>query len=286
MEKNQEQLPNLFPDLSKERVALASGRLSTLELAMDDNNDQLTRQRAMDAAATVAVAAAAAAHQSQEAAIHLHHQQQQEESNLEEKPNHGDLNMNGDVEAHRSSPTRGEEKPVLLNEDEKTSSLADNSMQYVASDYPDQNGDLSQQIDDSQTTSIGRPTVHHTKRRRINTCLPCKVRKACCLLDSKFPQFKFSSLSHHSQRRKVKCDRVRSYCGQCKKHNFPASECTWSLAVETSPATKAAPVSSPPCDIATSTAVADAAVAAVVNSASAAASGSQWYEMNNAPWAK
>lgn len=175
---------------------------SSLALAMDDD-DQLTRQRAMDAAAAVAVAAAAAAHQSQEAALQLHHQQhreQQEESHLEEeeeKQSHGDLILNGENDAHRSSSIQiGEEKPDLLNEDEKIGTFADNSMQYVASDYTDQNGDLSRQIDDSQT-GAGRPTIHHTKRRKINTCLPCKVRRACCLLDTLLPNF---NLAHHFTR--------------------------------------------------------------------------------------
>lgn len=42
-----------------------------------------------------------------------------------------------------------------------------------------------------------------TKRRKINTCFPCKQRK-------------------------VKCDRQQPYCGQCQKHRIPAERCTWS----------------------------------------------------------
>ncbi|WFC98106.1 hypothetical protein MYAM1_000828 [Malassezia yamatoensis] len=42
-----------------------------------------------------------------------------------------------------------------------------------------------------------------TKRRKINTCFPCKNRK-------------------------VKCDRQQPYCGQCQKHRIPAERCVWS----------------------------------------------------------
>lgn len=42
-----------------------------------------------------------------------------------------------------------------------------------------------------------------TKRRKINTCFPCKQRK-------------------------VKCDRQQPYCGQCQKHRIPAERCIWS----------------------------------------------------------
>ncbi|WFD07630.1 hypothetical protein MVES1_002999 [Malassezia vespertilionis] len=42
-----------------------------------------------------------------------------------------------------------------------------------------------------------------TKRRKINTCYPCKQRK-------------------------VKCDRQHPYCGQCQKHRIPAERCVWS----------------------------------------------------------
>lgn len=42
-----------------------------------------------------------------------------------------------------------------------------------------------------------------TKRRKINTCFPCKQRK-------------------------VKCDRQHPYCGQCQKHRIPAERCVWS----------------------------------------------------------
>lgn len=42
-----------------------------------------------------------------------------------------------------------------------------------------------------------------TKRRKINTCFPCKQRK-------------------------VKCDRQQPYCGQCQKHRIPAERCVWS----------------------------------------------------------
>lgn len=52
-----------------------------------------------------------------------------------------------------------------------------------------------------------RALTHHSKRRKINTCLPCK-------------------------RRKVKCDREKPYCGQCKKSQIPEGECTWSAPVD------------------------------------------------------
>jgi hypothetical protein len=83
------------------------------------------------------------------------------------------------------------------------------------------------------------------------------------------------------KRRKVKCDREKPYCGQCKKHNFPASECTWSAAVM-----NASPNVRRNSETAGIAAVADAAAAEAVTSANASASGSQWYEMSNAPWTK
>ncbi|PWN42064.1 hypothetical protein IE81DRAFT_366950 [Ceraceosorus guamensis] len=46
--------------------------------------------------------------------------------------------------------------------------------------------------------------AHAPKRRKINTCLPCK-------------------------RRKVKCDKQRPHCGQCKKHHIEEPDCVWSL---------------------------------------------------------
>lgn len=48
-----------------------------------------------------------------------------------------------------------------------------------------------------------QPKPPSTKRRKINTCFPCKQRK-------------------------VKCDRQQPYCGQCQKHRIPAERCVWS----------------------------------------------------------
>lgn len=53
----------------------------------------------------------------------------------------------------------------------------------------------------SPADSPGKPPS--TKRRKINTCYPCKQRK-------------------------VKCDRQQPYCGQCQKHRIPAERCVWS----------------------------------------------------------
>lgn len=36
-------------------------------------------------------------------------------------------------------------------------------------------------------------------------------------------------LHTRTQRRKVKCDKDKPHCGQCKKHSIPESDCTWSL---------------------------------------------------------
>ncbi|PWN37780.1 uncharacterized protein FA14DRAFT_159663 [Meira miltonrushii] len=58
-----------------------------------------------------------------------------------------------------------------------------------------------------QQSQNNRSLTHHSKRRKINTCLPCK-------------------------RRKVKCDREKPYCGQCKKSQIPEEECTWSAPVD------------------------------------------------------
>lgn len=49
-----------------------------------------------------------------------------------------------------------------------------------------------------------------TKRRKINTCFPCKQRK-------------------------VKCDRQQPYCGQCQKHRIPAERCVWSSDISMGP---------------------------------------------------
>ena len=54
-----------------------------------------------------------------------------------------------------------------------------------------------------------------TKRRKINTCFPCKQRK-------------------------VKCDRQHPYCGQCQKHRIPAERCVWSTDMGVQPDMQAA----------------------------------------------
>ena len=111
---------------------------------MDD--DEITRQRAMDAAAAVAVAAAAAAHQHQGA------------EDLKPEP------------AGIHALDVGDRKHSEADE-----SYGDGSMQYVASDVNTQNGETSHVDVSPGTASTSRPTVHHTKRRKVNTCLPCKV---------------------------------------------------------------------------------------------------------------
>ncbi|KAE8257817.1 hypothetical protein A4X13_0g2116 [Tilletia indica] len=40
------------------------------------------------------------------------------------------------------------------------------------------------------------------KRRKVNTCLPCKTRK-------------------------IKCDKQRPHCGQCIRHSLPEDQCSW-----------------------------------------------------------
>lgn len=71
-----------------------------------------------------------------------------------------------------------------------------------------------------QQSQNNRALAHHSKRRKINTCLPCK-------------------------RRKVKCDREKPHCGQCKKSQIPEEECTWSAPVDHSTMTSGTPSLTP-----------------------------------------
>jgi hypothetical protein len=160
---------------------------------MDD--DQLTRQRAMDAAAAVAVAAAAAAHQSQEAAAQRqqeqlleqqqeqqnddfsHHQQPVEDAFRRMDEHNGAVQHENEYRATTTNTLEQGLKEEITDsvrkvEDEKED-FADTSMQF-ADESQDQNGNMS--LEDGQGTNA-RPHVHHTKRRKINTCLPCKVRE-------------------------------------------------------------------------------------------------------------
>lgn len=105
-------------------------------------------------------------------------------------------------------------------------------------------------------TPPNRSLAHHTKRRKINTCLPCK-------------------------RRKVKCDREKPYCGQCKKSQIPAEECTWSAAVD-HPASRQ---QQHPPNANFSAPIAAAAAAADV-AAHAENGADQWYDSGTVPWAQ
>lgn len=111
-----------------------------------DDNDDLTRQRAMDAAAAVAVAAAAAA------------QQHQEADNLK-------------TESAGIHALDVGDRKLPENDD----NYEDGSMQYVGPDVSTTQDGSTSHVGVSQGTA-SRPTVHHTKRRKVNTCLPCKVR--------------------------------------------------------------------------------------------------------------
>lgn len=66
---------------------------------------------------------------------------------------------------------------------------------------------LSSNVLPAQRDRVSATDAQHkapsTKRRKINTCFPCKQRK-------------------------VKCDRQHPYCGQCQKHRIPAERCVWS----------------------------------------------------------
>lgn len=66
---------------------------------------------------------------------------------------------------------------------------------------------LSSNVLPAQRERVSPSDAQHkapsTKRRKINTCFPCKQRK-------------------------VKCDRQHPYCGQCQKHRIPAERCVWS----------------------------------------------------------
>lgn len=131
----------------------------------------------MDAAAAVAVAAAAAAHQNQEAAAVQRQQQQHarqdglddQQQALQEKEGQG-INDYGQPPAPAPVQDAGLETEEKREDEE---SMQNTSIQYAGSDIKEQNGDASQ-MDVSQSAS-NRPPVHHTKRRKINTCLPCKV---------------------------------------------------------------------------------------------------------------
>ncbi|WFD29751.1 hypothetical protein MSPP1_000762 [Malassezia sp. CBS 17886] len=68
-----------------------------------------------------------------------------------------------------------------------------------------------------------QPKPPTTKRRKINTCFPCKQRK-------------------------VKCDRQHPYCGQCQKHRIPAERCVWSNDVMTTDMHPASALSFPKSD--------------------------------------
>lgn len=132
-------------------------------------DDQLTRQRAMDAAAAVAVAAAAAAHQNQH---HQQHKRQRRDSDLEQKHiENVEQRLNGfdqGTSLHNDQFAAAEAVESVRKLQQDDEAFAEDSMQYV-----EQNGDITH-IGESQSTS-NRPAAYHTKRRKVNTCLPCKV---------------------------------------------------------------------------------------------------------------
>ncbi|UZJ54673.1 hypothetical protein CBS101457_003993 [Exobasidium rhododendri] len=255
-----------------------------MNVELDDDDDQLTRQRAIDAA--VAVAAAAAAHQDHEAAAQrLQQQQQQQQQNEvpQEQLKHQDQNQLHDlgsqqpmnivlqgltetdvqsVNAYTTTPppasslgldSKDNGVDLTAKMEDQDHTFADTSMQYN-SDAPEQNGVNGETSDneDRRGGAKNRPHVHHTKRRKINTCLPCK-------------------------RRKVKCDREKPYCGECKKHDFPPSECTWSAAIVDATPLAASSQQAAPSFLASS--------AIVEAPAASSSSGQQWFEMPGAPWA-
>jgi hypothetical protein len=188
----------------------------------DMDEDHLSRLRAIDAA--VAVAAAAAAHQNSEAAAH---RQQQQQHRLQESDRRSsltnrqsidatlqDLTENGVQGVVHNYPTTSPPAPsvapdareeaaiAMTKTEDQTHSFADTSMQY-ATEAQEHNGDGNANGDNGNTSEIeeknvgvkNRPHVHHTKRRKINTCLPCKVSnlycdslsRACRLTDVPFP---------------------------------------------------------------------------------------------------
>lgn len=121
-------------------------------------DDESTRQRAMDAAAAaVAVAAAAAVHQNQHQ--HHRHKRDRQDSDFEHKHlQNGEQSFNGYEEA-----------------DESVRELHEGREPYEAQSvqYLEQPGD-NHHMNEIQGTS-NRPAAYHTKRRKVNTCLPCKV---------------------------------------------------------------------------------------------------------------
>lgn len=225
-----------------------------------DEDDQLARQQAMDAAVAVA-AAAAAAQQSQadadgaqqpfaDASLTIDQgqeplQEEQQDEGLQEEGAEavqpmtevdegqademltvGDIQPDEPKEEHEEGAPEQQVQEDGNDVDELGDYTQDSVVmpeasgmhhhpsqlyenvpieQYEEADYAHP-GMASASQHSGQTTS-NRPLTHHTKRRKINTCLPCK-------------------------RRKVKCDRQKPHCGQCRKSQIPMEDCTWSAPVE------------------------------------------------------
>lgn len=171
---------------------------------MDD--DPLSRQQAMDAAAAVAVAAAAAA---------AKHANDGEDNYEEHQPQHGSSHSIPEhVSTQRIISHHGEDSRHPHANVEHVPSM-DVTIEHQAEDLMHNPQDMSHFTHDAgdiQTDSSGmqgsehappaydgslyetepdshdmastsriphqpppRPLTHHTKRRKINTCLPCKV---------------------------------------------------------------------------------------------------------------
>lgn len=124
----------------------------------------------MEAAAAVAVAAAAAAHQNQQ-----HHKRERQDSDLDQKQNqslngHDGYTQGDSLHADQIAAAEAVESVRKLQEGDDT--FADDSMQYVQTDVNEQTGE--------RQSSASRPTAYHSKRRKVNTCIPCKVSTKGC----------------------------------------------------------------------------------------------------------
>lgn len=147
----------------------------------------MTKQRALDAAAAVAVAAAAAAQQSRNAATasvnDIEGHIQTDDDHAHASDNVDEQHIDDGLDSLRTLARHiNDSNGVLQSQDRDENGLirkfddstGDYSESFVAaSEQQDQEGESSTL--DSKPKKAKKPSVQHTKRRKINTCLPCKV---------------------------------------------------------------------------------------------------------------
>lgn len=174
-----------------------------------------------------------------------------------EVPSRGDVNVSSTSDVGGIAGEEGDYTQASSAVDDVSGTKQDQTYDGDASIQFANGVENGGQDNDNASTSFPRSSSsrslsHHTKRRKINTCLPCK-------------------------RRKVKCDREKPYCGQCKKSSIPAEECTWSAAVESHGASLPLSAAQTLFPSTTFTTVGDITTANT-------SSGTQWYDPANSSW--